>query len=115
MVSTGRLDEEGMEYALETLSRFRVLCGGYVVKEFGAVATLAARDDPNRREYIRTPEKALGQPIQILAGEDEAKIAAEGTLSSIPEADGLVADLGGGSLDMVKVKDGKTGDAATLP
>lgn len=115
MVSTGNLDEEGAEYALETLKRFRSLCEGYGVKDFGAVATAAARDAENGREFVRDAEKALGQPIQILSGEDEAKIAAEGTLSGIPGADGLVADLGGGSLDMVKVKDGKIGAAATLP
>src|SRR6185503_4305113 len=115
MVSTGRLDEEGMEYALETLARFRVLCAGYEVKDFGSVATSAARDASNGREFIRQAEKTLGQPIQILSGEDEARIAAEGTLASIPDADGLVADLGGGSLDMVKVKDRETGAAATLP
>jgi len=115
MVSTGRLDEEGMEFALETLARFRTLCVGYDVRDFGAVATSAARDASNGREFVRQAEKILGQSIQILSGEDEARIAAEGTLAGIPEADGLVADLGGGSLDMVKVKDGKTGAAATLP
>jgi len=115
MVTSGRLDEEGMEYALETLARFRVLCAGYDVNDFGAVATSAARDASNGRDFIRQCEKVLNQPVQILSGEDEAKIAAEGTLAGIPDADGLVADLGGGSLDMVKVKNGETGAAATLP
>lgn len=115
MVSTGRLDEAGMEFALETLQRFRELCAGHDVREVGAVATAAARDAENGREFIRRCEKALGKPIRILSGEEEAKTAAEGTLAGIPEADGLVADLGGGSLDMVTVEDGKTGEAWTLP
>jgi exopolyphosphatase/guanosine-5'-triphosphate,3'-diphosphate pyrophosphatase len=115
MVSAGHLDKEGMEYALEILVRFRALCEGHGVNDVGAVATAAARDASNGREFVREAEKALGHPIRILSGEDEAKIAAEGTLAGIPQADGLVADLGGGSLDMVKVKDGKTGAAATLP
>ena len=115
MVSTGHLDEEGMEFALETLRRYRTLCDGYGVKDVGAVATAAARDATNGKEFVRDAEKALGQQIRILSGEEEAKIAAEGTLAGIPAADGLVADLGGGSLDMVKVKDGKTGAATTLP
>jgi exopolyphosphatase/guanosine-5'-triphosphate,3'-diphosphate pyrophosphatase len=51
----------------------------------------------------------------VLSGEDEARIAAEGVLAGIPAADGLVADLGGGSLDMATVAQGRTGDAATLP
>jgi exopolyphosphatase/guanosine-5'-triphosphate,3'-diphosphate pyrophosphatase len=115
MVSTGMLDDAGMAFAFETLARFRELCEGYDVREFGAVATSAARDAENGREFIRRSEKVLGQPIQILSGEEEARIAAEGTLAGIPEADGLVADLGGGSLDMVTVQGGKTGAAATLP
>ena len=115
MVSTGDLDEEGMAFALDTLARFRELCDGHGVKDAGAVATAAARDAANGREFIRRAEKALGRPIRILSGEEEARIAAEGTLSGIPDADGLVADLGGGSLDMVTVKDGRSGGAATLP
>ncbi|HEX3486252.1 MAG TPA: Ppx/GppA phosphatase family protein [Micropepsaceae bacterium] len=115
MVSTGDLDEEGMKLALETLARFREICDGHNVRDTGAVATAAARDASNGREFIRRAEKALGRPIRILSGEEEARIAAEGTLAGIPDADGLVADLGGGSLDMVTVKDGKTGLAGTLP
>jgi len=115
MVSTGHLDEEGVEFALETLKRYRAVCQGYGVREVGAVATAAARDATNGKEFVRDAEKALGQEIRILSGEDEARIAAEGTLAGIPGADGLVADLGGGSLDMVKVKDAKTGAATTLP
>jgi exopolyphosphatase/guanosine-5'-triphosphate,3'-diphosphate pyrophosphatase len=115
MVSTGDLDAQGMIFALETLARFRELCEGHDVHDVGAVATAAARDAANGREFIRRAEKALGQPIRILSGEEEARMAAEGTLAGIPEADGLVADLGGGSLDMVTVRDGKTGAAATLP
>jgi len=115
MVSTGHLDEAGMEFALETLSRFRELSEGHNVRDTGAVATAAARDASNGRDFIRRAEKALGRPIRILSGEEEARIAAEGTVAGIPDADGLVADLGGGSLDMVTVKDGKTGAAATLP
>ncbi|HEY4265794.1 MAG TPA: Ppx/GppA family phosphatase [Micropepsaceae bacterium] len=115
MVSTGNLDAEGMIFAIETLARFRELCDGHNVRDVGAVATAAARDATNGRDFIRRAEKTLGQPIRILSGEEEARIAAEGTLAGLPDADGLVADLGGGSLDMVTVKDGKTGAAATLP
>jgi exopolyphosphatase / guanosine-5'-triphosphate,3'-diphosphate pyrophosphatase len=115
MVSTGDLDKYGMGFALETLARFRELCEGHNVRDIGAVATAAARDAGNGRDFIRRAEKALGHPIRILSGEEEARIAAEGTLSGIPDADGLVADLGGGSLDMVTVRDGKSGAAGTLP
>ncbi len=115
MVSTGRLDEAGMQMGLQTLARFRELCLGHDVQDVGAVATAAARDALNGREFIRAAETALGYPIRILSGEDEARIAAEGAIAGIPDADGLVADLGGGSLDIVTVEKNATGTAATLP
>ncbi|HET7086419.1 MAG TPA: Ppx/GppA family phosphatase, partial [Rhizomicrobium sp.] len=115
MVTTGRLHAEGCTAALEALSRFRMIADGLNVEHRDAVATAAARDASNGAEFIRRAETAWGRPIRILAGEDEARIAAEGVVAGIPDADGLAADLGGGSLDMVSVKGGQTGAAYTLP
>jgi exopolyphosphatase/guanosine-5'-triphosphate,3'-diphosphate pyrophosphatase len=115
MVTTGRLHAEGCAAALEALSRFRMIADGLKVEHRDAVATAAARDASNGAEFIARAERAWGGPIRILAGEDEARIAAEGVVAGIPDADGLVADLGGGSLDMVSVKAGRTGAAFTLP
>jgi exopolyphosphatase/guanosine-5'-triphosphate,3'-diphosphate pyrophosphatase len=115
MVTTGRLHAEGCTAALEALARFRMIADGLNVETRDAVATAAARDASNGAEFIRRAEAAWGRPIRILAGEDEARIAAEGVVAGIPEADGLAADLGGGSLDMVSVKDGHTGAAYTMP
>src|SRR6201996_3385140 len=119
MVTTGRLHAEGCAAALEALSRFRMMADGLKVEHRDAVATAAARDASNGAEFIARAERAWGGPVRILAGEDEARIAAEGVVAGIPDADGLVADLGGGSLDMVSVKAGKTGDppprSATRP
>ena len=115
MVSTGRLHAEGCAAALEALARFRLIADGLKVEGREAVATAAARDAANGAEFVRRAESAWGAPIRVLGGEDEARIAAEGVVAGIPDADGLVADLGGGSLDMVVVKNGKTSQAWTLP
>jgi exopolyphosphatase/guanosine-5'-triphosphate,3'-diphosphate pyrophosphatase len=115
MVSTGRLDEDGVELAIEVLARFRQILAGHNVAECEAVATAAARDAENGRQFVTRAEKALGQAVRVLSGEDEARIAAEGVLAGIPGAQGVAADLGGGSLDMVSIKDGRTGMAASLP
>ncbi len=115
MVTSGRLHAEGCAAALEALARFRLIADGLEVETRDAVATAAARDASNGAEFIRRAEAAWGRPIRVLAGEDEARIAAEGVVAGIPDADGLAADLGGGSLDMVSVKGGKTGAATTLP
>ncbi|HEY2447126.1 MAG TPA: Ppx/GppA family phosphatase [Rhizomicrobium sp.] len=115
MVTRRRLHEDGMRLALESLSRFRVLADAHRVELRDAVATAAARDASNGQEFVRRAEAAWGGPIRVLSGEEEARLAAQGVLAGIPSADGLVADLGGGSLDMVTVKDGQTGEALTLP
>ena len=115
MVTTGRLHAEGCAAALEALARFRMIADGLKVELRDAVATAAARDAINGAEFIARAERAWGSAVRVLAGEDEARIAAEGVVAGIPDAFGLAADLGGGSLDMVTVKGGKTGEAWTLP
>lgn len=115
MVTTGRLHAEGCAAALEALARFRVIADGLKADTRDAVATAAARDASNGPEFIAAASRAWGGPIRILAGEDEARIAAEGVVAGIPDANGLAADLGGGSLDMVSVKAGRTENAITLP
>jgi exopolyphosphatase/guanosine-5'-triphosphate,3'-diphosphate pyrophosphatase len=115
MVSTGMLHKEGCELAFESLRRFRVLADklGVVVRE--AVATAAARDAANGPDFVRRAEAAWGAPVRVLSGKEEAHFAAQGVLAAIPDADGLAADLGGGSLDIAMVKSGRTSEACTLP
>jgi len=115
MVTTGKLNADGIGMALDSLSRFKMISDALEAPVREAVATAAARDAVNGQDFIRKAEAAWGSPIRILSGEEEARLAAEGVLSGTPEADGLVADLGGGSLDMVTVKEGRTGAAMTLP
>jgi exopolyphosphatase/guanosine-5'-triphosphate,3'-diphosphate pyrophosphatase len=115
MVSSGRLSEQGIASALSALARYRLLADAHGVERREAVATAAARDAPNGLDFVRRAEAAWGGPIRVLSGEAEARIAAEGVIAGIPEAHGLAADLGGGSLDMVPVKNGATGEALTFP
>ncbi|HEX3429254.1 MAG TPA: Ppx/GppA family phosphatase [Rhizomicrobium sp.] len=115
MVTRRRLHDDGMRLALDSLTRFRILADSHRVELRDAVATAAARDALNGQEFVRRAEAAWGSPVRILSGEEEARLAAQGVLAGIPSADGLVADLGGGSLDMVTVSDGRTGEAMTLP
>lgn len=112
---TGMLYKDGVELALEALRRYRHLCDklGITVRE--AVATAAARDALNGPDFVRRAESAWGTSVRVLTGTEEARLAGEGVLAAIPDADGITADLGGGSLDMVLVKNGQTGEAVSLP
>jgi exopolyphosphatase / guanosine-5'-triphosphate,3'-diphosphate pyrophosphatase len=111
----GALEEQAMEQAHKALIRFSALCKDMGVSDVRSVATAAVRDASNGPSFIRDAMKRTGLDIDIIAGDEEARLSALGVLSSIPEADGIVADLGGGSLELVRVSGGKVGTRISLP
>ena len=112
---SGKLDQDGVTRALAALRRFRTLARQIGARQIFAVATAAAREAKNGEEFIDQAEKALGVNIDVLTGKEEARYAALGVIAGIPEADGLAGDLGGGSLELIDIKDGKIRDGVTLP
>ncbi len=112
---TGKLAEGGIVRALAALRRFRALAKQIGVKQVFAVATAAAREAQNGQAFIESAEEAIGVGINVLTGKEEARYAALGVIAGIPEADGIVGDLGGGSLELIDVQDGKLRDGITLP
>jgi exopolyphosphatase / guanosine-5'-triphosphate,3'-diphosphate pyrophosphatase len=112
---TSRLNEAAVVRAISALRRFRALAKQIGCHEVYAVATAAAREAENGAEFITDAEKALGAGIHVLTGKEEARFAALGVIAGIPDADGLVGDLGGGSLELIDVRDGKLFDGITLP
>lgn len=112
---TGRLNETAIARALQELRRFKTLVKQIGVKEVFAVATAAAREAKNGAEFIDLAEKALGAGINVLTGKEEARYAALGVIAGTPEADGIAGDLGGGSLELINLHEGKLHDGITLP
>ena len=112
---TERLNESAIARALQELRRFRTLIKQIGVKEVYAVATAAAREAKNGAEFIDLAEKALGVGINVLTGKEEARYAALGVIAGTPEANGIAGDLGGGSLELIDIHDGKLHDGITLP
>ena len=72
-----------------------------------ALATAAVRDAANGPRFLEQAERAIGGPIQLLSGAREARLAALGVLSSIHQPDGVVGDLGGGSLELTDIREGR--------
>ena len=110
----GRIGGEAMERALVALERFERLCTDMAVDEVRCVATAAVRDAANGPELIRRAAEA-GLEVQLLTGEQEGIASAHGLLSGMPEADGIMGDLGGGSLELVRVRGGKVERSVSLP
>jgi exopolyphosphatase/guanosine-5'-triphosphate,3'-diphosphate pyrophosphatase len=112
---TGTLDPEGVSLALDNLGRFVTLAEVMGAKRIDLLATAAVRDASNGKEFVRNVEKACRQPVQILSGEEEARLSAMGVLMGMPSATGIMGDLGGGSLELVTLERGKLGAHATMP
>jgi exopolyphosphatase/guanosine-5'-triphosphate,3'-diphosphate pyrophosphatase len=111
---TGRIESEAMERGLRAVARFAHLCREMRVADIRCVATAAVRDATNGPEFIARTQ-ALGLDVELLSGAQEAIGAAHGVLSGIPDADGIVGDLGGGSLELARVRDGAVHQTVSLP
>ncbi|WP_294533699.1 exopolyphosphatase [uncultured Rhodoblastus sp.] len=114
VAATGALADEGMEKALEALRRFRKLCEFMRIEDVRPVATAASRDAANGAQFLKAASKAIGRPIELISGAREAQLSALGVVSTIHKADGVVGDLGGGSLELIDVKGGATGQGVSL-
>lgn len=112
---TGRLDPDGVDRALGCLERLVALLAAMGVGEVDAVATAAVRDARDGREFVRAVRRRCGLRVRVLSGAEEAGHAALGVLSGAPGADGVMGDLGGGSLELVRLAGGEVREQATLP
>lgn len=114
--TSGRLNAEGCRQALASLGRFVRLARAMPVDKLDILATAAVRDATDGDIFVRQVEEHCKAPVTVLSGEEEARLAAMGVLCSTPEADGIVADLGGGSLELVALDRGHfAGPYSTMP
>lgn len=112
--ASGMLAAPAMDRALSALARFGKLASYLKLARIHTVATAAVRDAHNGAAFM-TRVAELGFEPMLLGGAEEAQLAGMGVLSAIPDADGIAADLGGGSLELVRVERGETGEGISLP
>lgn len=110
----GALDPKAVNVTLRNLARFQVVTTAMGVAALRTVATAAIRDATDGACFIERAA-SLGIEIELLSGEEEAHAAGLGVISAIPLADGIVGDLGGGSLELARVKGGVVLDRISLP
>jgi exopolyphosphatase / guanosine-5'-triphosphate,3'-diphosphate pyrophosphatase len=113
--STGLLAPDAVAKALTALRRFHALCRIMKVGRVYAIATAACRDASNGPDFIAKAERICGVRIEILSGPREAKLSALGVISGVHKPDGIVGDLGGGSLELIDVHGGRVRQGVTLP
>lgn len=114
LATTGAIGPRAYRRGIAALARFQALTGAMGIADVRCVATAAVRDASNGAQFL-ADARALGLTITLLSGRDEARAAGYGVISAIPAADGIVADLGGGSLELVRVRNGATEHHSSFP
>jgi exopolyphosphatase/guanosine-5'-triphosphate,3'-diphosphate pyrophosphatase len=103
IAQTGRLADTNVAQALEAIKRFALVARMMRVGKVYVLATSAVRDAANRDEFVDAVEAIMDTKVQVLSGEREAHFAALGVVAGIPGFDGIVGDLGGGSLELTAI------------
>jgi exopolyphosphatase/guanosine-5'-triphosphate,3'-diphosphate pyrophosphatase len=113
--ATGRLNPEGVKMALANIDRFTTLAHNMKVTSLDLLATAAVRDAADGADFMRELASRPGIKPHIVSGQDEARFSGYGVICGMPDATGVMGDLGGGSLELVAVGQGKLGNSSTLP
>jgi exopolyphosphatase / guanosine-5'-triphosphate,3'-diphosphate pyrophosphatase len=113
--STGRLSPQGVEVALTAIRRFRALLDGWKAEDVTAAATAAVREAADGPAFLKQVREETGLAVRVLTGAEEARYAAMGVIAGQPDAQGVVGDLGGSSLELIRLGVSGADDGATLP
>lgn len=112
---TGRLSPDGVETALTALRRFKILLNGWKASQITVAATAAVREATDGAEFVARIKAETGFSVRVLSGEEEARYAALGVLAGDAQAKGVVGDLGGSSLELVRLNGIGPTEGVTLP
>lgn len=112
---TGRLNPQGRIRALAAIKRFVLLAEGMGINPLSAVATAAVREASDGQDFQDDVLRETGLHLWVIDGEEEARLSAQGVLLGWPEADGMICDIGGSSMELAEIGDGKVGRRVTSP
>jgi len=115
LATTGRLNPEGVDRGLAALRRFAALAEGMDIAPLTCVATAAVREAEDGPDFRRRVEKETGLELLVIDGAEEARLSAQGVLLGWPDAQGLVCDIGGNSMELAEVRRGRVGRRLSSP
>ncbi len=114
LATTGNIGAENFAQAIEALKRFSLLCNELQVSDINIIATAAVRDAHNGAQFVKAA-RDIGLEIKIIDGQQEAQYSALGVMSAFPGYNGVMADLGGGSLELAHIMDSKIVQKISIP
>jgi exopolyphosphatase/guanosine-5'-triphosphate,3'-diphosphate pyrophosphatase len=99
----GRISASALQFLCEQLTRMAATFRGFQVSAIRAVATSAVRDAANQDEFRARTQAALGVPVEIISGEEEARLIFLGVQQRWPDNNErmLIVDIGGGSTEFL--------------
>ncbi|AQR61740.1 exopolyphosphatase [Brevundimonas sp. LM2] len=112
---TGRLSVPGVELAMTALRRFAAVLEGVRPAYTFVAATAAVREAEDGPDFCGRVAAETGLQVRVLTGEEEAHYSALGVMAGNPRAQGLAADMGGSSLELIRIGNGKAEPGITLP
>ena len=115
VIHSGALAPDGVEAALGALRRFKAVLEAARPETVSVVATAAVREASDGPAFVAKVKELAGLNVRVLTGEEEARFAALGVLAGAPDAEGVVGDLGGSSLELTPIAGGVPGRGMTLP
>jgi exopolyphosphatase/guanosine-5'-triphosphate,3'-diphosphate pyrophosphatase len=114
--AAGRLLDGPMHRTMEAVVEFVAAAERCGAGEVRVVATSAVREAANRDEFVARVRGATGHEVEVVSGEDEARLTLRGVTSGLPELGGdfVLFDIGGGSTEFVLARDGRPVTAVSL-
>ncbi len=112
--ATGRLSPGGVETAMAALRRFRAVLDAAAPDAVFTAATAAVREAADGIDFVGRVQAQTGLTLRVLSGQEEARYAALGVLAGSPRGEGVVGDLGGASLELVRLSADGPVEGATL-
>jgi exopolyphosphatase/guanosine-5'-triphosphate,3'-diphosphate pyrophosphatase len=115
--TTGVLNPDGKAEALRLMQRFAAILRehGVANKHTYVIATEAVRRAKDGKNFIHVVNKQTGLRIKTITGEEEGFFSAYGVACGFASPRGIVGDMGGGSFELVSIKDDKIGKRISLP
>ena len=110
----GRLPREALDAVVEAIADFRALAVGAGARDLRVVGTAAVRDARNGPDLARLVGE-MGIVLEVADASVEGRYAFLGAVYGMPVSSGVLVDLGGGSLDLVRFRDRTLVETATLP
>jgi exopolyphosphatase/guanosine-5'-triphosphate,3'-diphosphate pyrophosphatase len=111
----GELSPETIDRTLRIVRGFLAVASSSGAERTVAVATAAVREASNGEALIRRTRAELGIPVDIADGEEEARFGFLGAVHGLPVQDGIVLDVGGGSLQLVHFRSRRLERSWSLP